>query len=226
MAGEWLTEFERTILSSGIAISIFAMILYNWLIDPVLSRLINRVPLFASPAGKNTEEAIMAEAREMLEGWYAIRKNGEIVFTPPTEARIDSFLEHSRKPVLYLFAAKDAYDMGKRNTPQVSDFELVEHSIPYDWEFLVLNPRLDFINSYECEAVELESGKEVVVCEGVDEVVFESLERNCEILQNNEVDCNEEAVVVDCGKKDGTSIPQFVFELNGTKAVNAAEYLK
>lgn len=65
MVGEWLTGVERGIISGSIAISIFAMILYNWLVDPVLSRLVNRVPLFASPFGENTEEAIMAEAKEI-----------------------------------------------------------------------------------------------------------------------------------------------------------------
>lgn len=221
-----MAEFGGWIISAGIG-SIFVMILYNWLVDPILSRLADRVSPSAPVIGANSEEAIMAEAKEMLEGWYAIRQSGEIICDPPPEASMDSFLEDWRKPVLYLFAAKDAYDQGKRKTPQVSDWELVENSIPYDPEFLTIAPRSHWIDFYEAEAVELDNGREAVVCgSSVDRDVFELLERDCEILQREELDFNGEVMVVDCGKKDGTPIPQLVFELDGIKAIEAAEYLK
>lgn len=184
MVSEWLTEFDRVSISSGIVAAIFAKVLYDRILSPGLSRLWSRISPFASPIGENTEEAIMREAKEMLEGWYAIRQNGEIVCDPPSNALMDSYMEEWRKPVLYIFAAKDAYEMGKRKTPQVSYHELVEKSVPSDPEFLSINPRSHWIDFYEGEAVELDSGREVFVYDSdVDREMFELLDQDCEILQ-------------------------------------------
>lgn len=85
----------------------------------------------------NTPERTMKRAKRMLDGWYTIEKNGEIVFRPLPEARLDSHLPHFRKAPLYIFAARDAYDMNRRETPIVTDQELGERGIYCDTDLLV-----------------------------------------------------------------------------------------
>lgn len=224
MVGEWLVAFERIIISGGIG-TIFLMVLYNWLVDPVLSRLVNEFSPFATPIAQNSEEAIMTEAKEILDGWYTIRKDGEIILTPPPKARMDSNHEAWRKPVLYIFAAKDAYDMGKRESPQVSHQELIEKSVPSDPEFLSVVNWSHWINYYEGEVTELDSDREVITYDAdVDKEVFELSGQDYEILTGDKLGYDREVMVVDHGEEFPGA--HMVFELDSTKATEAAEYVK
>lgn len=78
----------------------------------------------------------MEKVKRMLEGWYTIEKDGEIVSHPPPEAKLDLHLPHFRKAPLYIFAARDAYDMERRETPKVTHQELVERGIYCDPDLL------------------------------------------------------------------------------------------
>lgn len=66
----------------------------------------------------NTPERTMEKAKGMLEGWYTVKNDGEIVFHPPPGAELDSHLPHFRKALLYIFAARDAYDMERRENAE------------------------------------------------------------------------------------------------------------
>lgn len=80
---------------------------------------------------KETDEEVMQEARERLEGWFVIRDNGEIELRP--QAGTTTQLKGS---LLYIFAARVAYDRGKRETPKVSQSELVREVGSYEHDFL------------------------------------------------------------------------------------------
>lgn len=68
-----------------------------------------------------TDEEKMREAMGELDGWFEIQEQGDIILRPvPDQYNID------RKAMLYVFAAKVAYDADERPTPKVSKQELMD----------------------------------------------------------------------------------------------------
>lgn len=104
----------------------------------------------------------MEKAKRMLEGWYTVEKDGEIVFHPPPEAKLDSHLPHFRKALLYIFAARDAYEMERRETPKVTHQELAERGIYCDPDFLSdMSLGADIEKSHEVDEKKVSEGYEL-----------------------------------------------------------------
>lgn len=205
---DWVITHRTSLINSLIILGVVALVKRFW--NQIWSLLPSPSPF--------TPEGRMEEAKKMLDGWYTIRKDGEIVLRPPPGAALDSHLPEFRKGLLYIFAARDAYDMGRRKTPEVTQYELAEKSIFCDSGFLSsMGVRID-----EVESVEVDCDKEVLVVDGHKEA-FEMNEsdRDKEVTEIDEVDCDKEMSELR-GKKEGVE----VFKLNRSKADDTAAYIK
>lgn len=66
-------------------------------------------------------EDIMREAMNLLEGFFIVHDDGEIIYKGKGAP-----LKGDPKAMLYVFGARVAYDAGKRNSPEVSKVEIVD----------------------------------------------------------------------------------------------------
>lgn len=209
---DWVIT-HRTSIINGLIVGLIitgVVTLVKWFGDRIWSVL-------PSPS-RFTPEGRMEEAKKMLNGWYTVRKDGEIVLQPPPGAALDSHLPEFRKGLLYIFAARDAYDMGRRKTPEVTQYELVEKSIFCDSGFLSSMG----IRIYEVGSVEVDCDKEALVVDGHKEA-FEMSELACdkEVTEVNEGDCDKEMSELE-GDKEMVE----VFKLDRSEADDIAAYIK
>lgn len=66
-----------------------------------------------------SDEQRMKRAMDELEGWFIIREEGEIILQPEPDQ-----ISADRRGILYVFAARVAYDAGERESPKVSKKEV------------------------------------------------------------------------------------------------------
>lgn len=209
---DWVITHRTSIINgliTGLILTgVFTLVKRFW--DQIWSLLPSPSPF--------TPEGRMEKAKKMLDRWYTIWKDGEIVLRPPPGAALDSHLPEFRKGLLYIFAARDAYDMGRRKTPEVTQYELAEKSIFCDSGFLSsMGVRID-----EVESVEVDCNKEVLVVDGHKEA-FEMNEsdREKEVIEIDEVDCDKEM-----SELKGEEERVEVFKLGRSKADDIAVYIK
>ncbi|WP_207587209.1 hypothetical protein [Halomontanus rarus] len=97
----------------------------------------------STPAQKfvQTDEDLMEEAMDELDGWFTIHENGEI------DLKVADNLVPDRKGMLYVFAARVAYEANKRESPLVSKKEVMDKLNMTEGEARVFLSKMgDFLN--------------------------------------------------------------------------------
>lgn len=89
--------------------------------DSVPGELVDRGLSSPAQGFVRTEEELMGEAMRELEGWFEVHSDGQIKF-------VNEGVENGGDPkaMLFVFAARVAYEAGYRETPKVSKEEIKE----------------------------------------------------------------------------------------------------
>lgn len=140
---DWVTASPIRIIGSVVT-SAIGSVIASWFLLPLGGKAKRRMyDLLASgnseesPSVNNfTERKKMQEAEKMLEGSFLIKENGKIVLEVPSQYTIGF-----RRLILYIFAARVAYDRGKRKTPKVNGREVHTLVEPYIFDDELLSQK-------------------------------------------------------------------------------------
>lgn len=124
-------------------------LLKKWFVDWVGSRFVDSlfdkiwyqyvypqcILMRAKLTGLSESDRKMKQAKKMLRNWYDVRGDGSIELKIPSEAGSQSV--NLRKPPLYVFAARAAYEEDKRETPKVTGQEIEQEVGSADIEHLL-----------------------------------------------------------------------------------------